>query len=174
MFQLNTQRLTLIPLNLNQIQLLAKNHILFEQSLGLAPFGLEINGAGFQEELYESIHNYIIPKLIEHEADFEWFTLWFIIHRADNRGVGSIGINGLPNEQGEVLIGYFTDVRYEGQGIMTEAVQLLLNWIFQNTEVQSVIADTLVDGIGSQKVLQKNGFVQDDTTDEGLRWRKRR
>lgn len=174
MFQLDSQRLSLLPLNLNQLQLLSQNHTLFEQSLSLEPFGLIINGAGFLKELHEAIPNYIIPKIIEHEVDFEWFTLWFVVHRADNRSVGSIGVNGLPNEQGEVLIGYFTDARYEGQGIMTEAVKLLLNWIFQNGEVQSVIADTLVDGFGSQKVLQKNGFVQDGTTDEGIRWRKRR
>ncbi len=172
MFQLTSERLILIPLNLNKLQLLSQDYTLLEQSLNLEPFGVEINGAEFLEEFNQAIPNYTIPKVAENEAHFQWFTLWFVVHRAHNRGVGSIGITGLPNEQGEVMIGYFTDQRYENQGIMTESVQLLTDWIFQHPNAKSVIADTLVDGIGSQKVLQKNGFVQDGTTEEGLRWRK--
>jgi len=174
MFQLTSQKLTIIPLNLKQLQLLAQDRILLEQSLGLEPFGVKISDPIFEEGFQEAIESYSIPKVTENEARFQWFTSWFIIHRVDNRIVGTIGVAGLPNEQGEVMIGYFTDERYEGQGIMTEAVQLLSDWMFENQDVQSIIADTLVDGIGSQKVLQKNGFVQDGTTDEGLRWRKRR
>lgn len=174
MFQLTSERLTLIPLNLNQLQLLAQDYTLLEQSLNLEPFGVEISGIGFLEEFNQSIPSYTIPKVAENEANFQWFTLWFVVHQAHNRGVGSIGITGLPNETGEVMMGYFTDQRYEGQGIMTESVQLLTDWIFQHPDTKSIIADTLVDGIGSQKVLQKNGFVQDGTTEEGLRWRKNR
>lgn len=172
MFYLNSQRLTLIPLNLKQLQLLAQSRTLFEQSLDLEAFGLQISEAAFVEEFQNALHTWIIPKVTENEADYQWFTTWQIIHRIDNRAVGAIGVGGLPNEQGEALIGYFTDARYEGQGIMTEAVQTLLPWIFEHPQVQSVIADTLIDGFGSQKVLQNNGFVQDSTTEEGLRWRK--
>lgn len=174
MFQLTSQRLILMPLNLNQLQSLEQSYAALEQSLNLEPFGLEINGDGFVEELYESIPSYTIPKVAENEADYEWFTLWLLVHRADNRGIGGIGITGLPNEHGEVMMGYFTHQRYEGQGIMTEAVQKLCEWIFQHPDTQSIIADTLEDGFGSQKVLQKNGFLQDGTTDEGIRWRKQR
>ncbi len=174
MFSIINQRLDLIPLNLNQLQLLAQDYTLLEQSLGLEPFGLKISDPAFEKEFSEAIPSYVIPKVSEKEAHFQWFTLWFIVYKADNRSVGAVGITGLPNEQGEVMIGYFTDARYEGQGIMTEVVQLLASWIFENPDVESIIADTLIDGFASQKVLQKNGFVQDGTTDEGLRWRKRR
>lgn len=175
MFQLTSQRLRLIPLNLNHLQLLVKDRGLLEQSLDLEPFGFELNPASeLTEELYRATQDYTIPKVAENEAAYYWFTMWLIVHQADNRGIGGIGIAGLPNEQGEVMIGYFNDRRYEGQGIVTEAVQMLLSWIFENPQVQSVIADTLIDGIASQKVLKKNGFIQDGITDEGLRWRKSR
>ena len=174
MFQLTSQRLRLIPLNLRQLQLLAQSRTLFEESLGLQKFGIKIIIAEFVEEFQNTLQTWTIPKVSANEAHFQWFTSWIIIHELDNRNVGTLGIAGLPNEHGEVMIGYFIDERYEGQGIMTEALQKLLNWIFENKDVQSVIADTLVDGIASQKVLQKNGFVQDGTTDEGIRWRKNR
>ncbi|MFN7116111.1 MAG: GNAT family N-acetyltransferase [Saprospiraceae bacterium] len=174
MFHLISERLMLIPLDLNQLQLLKQHRAAFEQSLGLENFGIEISIPAFIEEFQTALENWVIPNVTQHQADYQWFTVWQIIHRTDNRGVGTIGVNGLPNEHGEVMIGYFTDARYEGQGIMTEAVQCLLNWIFQNAEVQSVIADTLVDGTGSQRVLAKNGFVQDGTTEEGIHWRKQR
>lgn len=175
MFQLTSERLWLIPLDLSQLHILVRSRMSLEESLGLEPFGLEINASdSFIEEYHFSLQTFTIPRVTEYEANYEWYTLWLVIHRLDNRAVGNIGIAGLPNERGEVMIGYFTDGRYEGQGIMTEAVGMLLDWIFQNAEVQSVIADTLVDGIASQKVLQKNGFVQDGTTDEGLRWRRYR
>lgn len=172
MFQLNSERLSLIPLTLSQLNLLAENRTLLEQSLGVEPFGVVIHGEGFLEEFQSSLQSYIIPKVSEHRLDYQWFTLWQILHRLDNRLVGNIGMAGLPNEQGEVMIGYFTDGRYEGQGIMTEAVGLIANWIFENPDAQSVIADTLVDGFASQRVLQKNEFLEDGTTEEGLRWRK--
>ncbi len=175
MFQLTSERLRLIPLNLNHLQLLIKDQMLLEQALDLDPFGFEISTeSGLSEEFYRATKEFTIPQVAENEADFYWFTMWLIVHRADNRGIGGVGIAGKPNEKGEVTIGYFVDWRYEGQGIVTESVQILINWIFENPDIQSVIADTLADGIASQRVLQKNGFVQDGTTEEGLRWRKRR
>lgn len=175
MFQLTSERLCLIPLDLSQLHILVRSRTLLEESLGLEPFGLEINAPdNFIKEYHFSLQTFTIPRVTEYEANYRWYTLWLIVHQLDNRAVGNIGMAGLPNEHGEVMIGYFTDGRYEGQGIMTESVGMLLDWIFQNAEVQSVIADTLVDGTASQKVLQKNGFVQDGTTDEGLRWRRYR
>lgn len=175
MFSLVTERLRLIPLNLNQLHILVQDRTLLEKSFNLKPFGLQLNDTnGLLEEFQLTLQTYVIPRVTEYEEHYRWYTHWYVIHRIDNQGVAGIGVAGLPNEQGEVMIGYFTDARYEGQGIMTEALHGLLNWIFENPDVQSVIADTLVNGIASQRVLQKNGFVQDGTTDEGLRWRKRR
>lgn len=175
MFQLITERLALIPLDLNQLHILVQSRASLEASLHLKPFGLELNDThGLLEEYQLTLQTYVIPRVTEYENNYKWYTHWLVVHRVDNQIVGGVGMSGLPNERGEVMIGYFTDARYEGQGIMTETVRGLLNWIFENPDVQSVIADTLVDGIASQRVLQKNGFVQNGTTDEGIRWQKRR
>ncbi|MEZ4931369.1 MAG: GNAT family N-acetyltransferase [Saprospiraceae bacterium] len=57
-----------------------------------------------------------------------------------------------------MFVGYYVDDRYAGQGLATEATQAL-SLVFENRDVQVVMADTLKDGLASQKVLQKNGFV---------------
>ena len=81
---------------------------------------------------------------------------------------------GLPDENGQVLLGYYIYGKFEGKGYMTEALVVFLEWIFLNPDVKLVVADTLEDGYGSQKVLKKNGFVFAGPSDEGLRWQKLR
>jgi len=43
-------------------------------------------------------------------------------------------------------------------GYMTEALESMIQWCFQNNRVKSVVADTLKENISSQKVLEKIGM----------------
>ena len=47
-----------------------------------------------------------------------------------------------------------------GRGICTEAVRLIVEWGFGEARLHRLEAATLVDNIGSQAVLRRNGFTE--------------
>ena len=80
-------------------------------------------------------------------------------------------LKGLPNKDGEVVIGYYTLTEYQGNGYMTEAVSNLKNWLLSQPNVRFVIADTEKDNIASHKVLEKAGANMYQETEELYFWR---
>ncbi|WP_207432776.1 GNAT family N-acetyltransferase [Sabulibacter ruber] len=172
MLPIKTPRLQLFPLTLTHLRALVQSRQQLEQMLGLAPSKFELNAdPGFLQEFEVAISEYVLPKVEANPEEYAWYTHWLIIHEQLNLTVGGIGVAGKPTTKGETMLGYFIDRKFEGQGIATEAVQGLLSWLFRHPDVTSVIADTLVQHVASQRVLQKNGFKQDGETEEGLRWR---
>ena len=47
-----------------------------------------------------------------------------------------------------------------GQGIATEAVALMAEYLFSRTDIEIITASTMVDNIASARVLEKNGFTK--------------
>jgi ribosomal-protein-alanine N-acetyltransferase len=176
MFPLKSKRTRISPLTLEQIYALqtGRNHL--DRLMGLSLSDFELNfEEGFMQEFDQALENYVIPGITGHAPeDFYWYTHWIIIDEATNLNIGGIGISGLPDDNGQVLLGYYIDGKFEGKGYMTEALAVFLKWVFLHRDVKLVVADTLKDGYGSQKVLQKNGFVLTGPSDEGLRWQKLR
>ena len=72
--------------------------------------------------------------------------------------MGGIGFAGLPDNHGTTEIGYALDQKFRGKGIATEAVQALSEWAFQDADLRMIRAETPVDNVGSQRVLEKNYF----------------
>ncbi len=172
MFTIRTERLGLLALSYEQVLMIAKSRKLLESSLGLNLSNFELNAPNdFFNEINNSLANFVIPKVKANENYFEWYTHWIIIHQSNNLIIGGIGINGVPDKLGEVMIGYYIDKKYESQGYATEALANMVNWIFKNPSVKSIIADTLIDGYASQKVLKKNGIDLVGEVEEGLRWK---
>lgn len=66
-------------------------------------------------------------------------------------------LKGIPSEQEEVVIGYYTLPPYMGQGYMTESIITLKNWLLHQPNVKYVIADTETDNMASHRVLEKAG-----------------
>ena len=172
MFQISTPRLRLLALNPEQVQILVQSREALERSLGLEPATLELSADdSFWGEYESAMQEFVLPMLAKYPEQYQWFTHWLIVHDQLNRTIGGIGVGGLPNPDGETILGYFMDRRFEGQGLTTEAVQALCRWLFQHETLQALIADTPADHVASQKILQKNGFVFVGAVEEGVRWR---
>ncbi|SHI06928.1 GNAT family N-acetyltransferase [Clostridium grantii] len=56
------------------------------------------------------------------------------------------------------FIGYSIDEEYQGKGFMKEAVQVAMEFAFEDLGLHRIEASTLVDNIKSQNVLLANGF----------------
>jgi ribosomal-protein-alanine N-acetyltransferase len=169
---IETRRLRLLALNHEQLQLLLNGRAALEQSMGLAQSNLQLNtDENFLREFSRAIAEYNIPKVLQHPVCWAWFTHWLIIEKSENLAIGGIGASGLPDDNAEVMIGYFVDAKFEGRGYATEAVRGFTTWIFSHSTPCVIIADTPASHIASQKVLRKAGFTLSGEVAEGIRWR---
>lgn len=165
MLKINVERLILIPLDVENYTLYLEYTNKAEEKLGLTVTNTVI------EEPLKIAHNSRLKEVIKNKDNYLWETNWLVVLKEENRIIGGIMIKGLPNENGEVIIGYGTDDSYQKKGYMTEAVHGLIEWIFESPSALSVIADTDKDNVPSHKVLIKNGFKKYketiETSDEG-------
>lgn len=169
MFEIHTNRLRLIPLNLQNLLLLKENRAAMEKNLNLNISQQEID-PHIQLEFADAIDFWIV-KVSQNEENYPWFTNWEVVLKEKNVSIGGIGLTGMPDEQGQVMVGYGLDKNYHSQGYATESLQALIQWVFENPVVKSIIAETKADNLASQKVLAKNGFIQEDRKEDLLVWR---
>ena len=94
---------------------------------------------------------------MEDEQNYLWHTNWLLVLKEKNCAIGGIMLKGIPSEQEEVVIGYYTLPPYMGQGYMTESIIALKNWLLHQPNVKYVIADTETDNMASHRVLEKAG-----------------
>jgi RimJ/RimL family protein N-acetyltransferase len=94
------------------------------------------------------------------------FGSYVLIPRAHGRLIGTAGFYGPPNKAGEVTIGYGMVEPEWGRGYGTQAVAGLVAVCRAHGGVTVINADTDLDNIGSQRVLEKNGFERVRTTEK--------
>ena len=58
----------------------------------------------------------------------------------------------------KVSTGYRLLERYWGQGIASEALGLMVRYLYDETDIEIITASTMIENIASAKVLRKNGF----------------
>lgn len=163
MFELNTKRLRLIPLDFESLKLLQKGRPVLEAGLGL-----EASGMQFSKEIAQILAEWM-DFTCRNPQKYQWGTNWEIVLKAENKSVGSIGLNGFPDEKGVVTVGYTLDEPYQGRGLATEALSELANWVFAHREVNTLKALTPKENIASQKVLKKNHFkMVGEAEEEGM------
>jgi [ribosomal protein S5]-alanine N-acetyltransferase len=87
-----------------------------------------------------------------------------LVLRTGLLAVGTIGFKNAPTEKKEVEIGYGINASHWGQGLASEAVGALVQWAFATNYATRVTAQTAVNNIASQRVLEKNGFFKTGET----------
>src|SRR4051812_9579612 len=123
MIEINTKRLTIIPLNVEYLKLLINNPRELELKLSLSKSYSDLSS-----ELKKAMEVRRSKALVD-ELNYIWYTNWIIVSKDTNHNIGGIMLKGLPNKDGEVVIGYYTLTEYQGNGYMTEAVNNLKNWL---------------------------------------------
>jgi RimJ/RimL family protein N-acetyltransferase len=74
--------------------------------------------------------------------------------------VGTIGIKDIDYVNKKANIGYWIGKQYQGKGIATECVKLVVNYAFDVLELEEISAYVFPENKTSIRVLEKNGFVQ--------------
>lgn len=82
----------------------------------------------------------------------------------DNEVVGSIGAFRQQNIHCKTAeLGYYIGEEYWGRGIAARAVQLLCDYIFENTDILRIYAEPFARNKASCRVLEKSGFICEGT-----------
>ncbi len=82
----------------------------------------------------------------------------------NGQAIGGIGIHPLEDifmKNGE--LGYWLAEEFWGQGIMTRAVPQMVNYVFNNFALERIFARPFGSNLGSQRVLEKCGFILEAT-----------
>ncbi len=163
---IKTKRLELVMLNHKQLKALANDVSKLEEEMECYYQGEEI------DDVYKNIIITQEAKLKEESNSnlHLWHTLWLIIKKEDRVIVGTIDFKGEPNAKGEAEIGYGLGKLHEHNGYMTEAVQAFCKWGREKMGIKYIIAETELDNIASQRVLQRCGFVEYDR-DSTIWWK---
>lgn len=85
------------------------------------------------------------------------FYQWAIALKGSNMPIGSISVVEIENDVPE--IGYCIGRSWWGQGITSEALSAVLDFLFQEVGVESIIAKHAVDNPASGRVMEKCGMT---------------
>ncbi len=110
----------------------------------------------------------VFEKIIQAEKlIFHWRSLfankngirWGIVLKENNQLLGSIGFKTISHQHFRADLGYELHPNFWNKGIMTEAVNMVLDFGFEKMHLHSIEANITPTHLASKKILEKNGFV---------------
>ena len=100
-------------------------------------------------------------KMIDDKIEKNEGINWAITLKGNPKLIGIIGHYRIQAENHRCEIGYMILPQYNGQGIVTEAIKVVLEYGFENLQMHSIEAVIDPENFASERVLQKNGFVKE-------------
>lgn len=96
---------------------------------------------------------------------------WGIFAQAEpNRLLGIIEAFDFNQKVNAVTIGYFLAESQWGKGIASEALKIVLQFLFTDANVNRIQAEVMPPNETSKKVLLKNGFIKEGTLRQATLW----
>ncbi|GAB3722877.1 GNAT family N-acetyltransferase [Flavobacterium koreense] len=90
---------------------------------------------------------------------------WVITLTSTKKVVGTICLFDFSNEKNSCEIGYELMPKYQGQGIMKEAIKVVIDYVFKTLNFKRIIAFTHNENLKSTNLLLKFNFVKSLETD---------
>lgn len=83
----------------------------------------------------------------------------FALRNSENYLIGSVGIDDFKiGETHRAEVGYWIAETYRGQGLISDALNIFIQYAFSNLELTRLTAHTLDFNKASARILEKNGF----------------
>jgi ribosomal-protein-alanine N-acetyltransferase len=93
-------------------------------------------------------------------TDYSFFV--FLPYANGDKLVGGITLSNVRRRAAQFAnLGYWMGKDYAGQGLMTEAVGLVIPYVFETLGLHRLHAAFLPGNMASRRVLEKNGFVEE-------------
>lgn len=99
--------------------------------------------------------------MIDEKIDTNEGINWAITIKNNDKLIGIIGLYRIQPEHFRAEIGYMLLPEYHGKGIVSEAINEVVNYGFDVIKLHSIEAIIDPKNFASEKVLQKNGFVKE-------------
>lgn len=146
LLQIRTPRLELLPYTKTICEETMNGSTDMLDQMGLVP------GAGWPDA--DTLDT--VPRILNNLQKVKspsGFESWMIIAQSTRRIVGDVGFKGLPNEAGEIDLGYGVIEGERRKGFAIEAAIGILDWAFDQKGVKVITASCRNDNFGSQKIL---------------------
>lgn len=105
------------------------------------------------EQKYDDLY-YVIDHLYD-----ECFKESIILGIFRNGGFCGIAeFYGYRDDVHKISLGYRLIERFWGNGIATETLSVMVNYLYSETDIEIITASTMVENQASANVLRKNGF----------------
>jgi [ribosomal protein S5]-alanine N-acetyltransferase len=88
---------------------------------------------------------------------------WVITLKNSDALIGTICIWNIEPKEESAEIGYEMLPQYYKQGIMNEALQAVINFVYETMQLRVIIAFTITDNLASVQLLERNSFKPDYT-----------
>ncbi|ULO08547.1 GNAT family N-acetyltransferase [Paenibacillus sp. 19GGS1-52] len=98
---------------------------------------------------------------------------WGITLKSENRVIGTCGFHGWMKNHSKAEIGYELTPQYWRQGFMTEVLEKIIEYGFNDLGLNRIEAFVEPENRGSRKVLKKIGFSEEGTLNEYFYWGNR-
>jgi ribosomal-protein-alanine N-acetyltransferase len=152
---LTTERLTLRQLSVDDKQNIfdLRSDTEINKYLNRAPSKTIDDAVNFIEKINDSIRN-------------NNSIYWVISLTTTNTFVGTICLFDFSNENNSCEIGYELITKFQKQGIMKEAAQVVIGFVFQTLKFKKIVAFTHYENQNSTNLLLKLNFVKSLETDK--------
>lgn len=87
-----------------------------------------------------------------------------------NKLVGIIEVMDFNQKVNMVTIGYFLAEEYWEKGIASEAVSILIKFLFETVDINRIHAEVMPANKASMRVLIKNGFIMEGLLRQSAFW----
>ena len=109
-------------------------------------------------------------KMIDEKIENNSGINWAITLKGNPKLIGIIGHYRIQPENHRCELGYMILPQYNGQGIVTEAIKVVLEYGFDDLNMHSIEAVIDPENFASERVLIKNGFVKEAHILENELW----
>lgn len=83
---------------------------------------------------------------------------WAIVLKENQRFIGRIQMEDWSDEDHRAAVGYLLGKQYWGNGYATEALRVVIAYLFEQTTVNRIYASTWAENTASARVLEKAGM----------------
>jgi RimJ/RimL family protein N-acetyltransferase len=104
-------------------------------------------------DFYQFMRRIRSPKARAHNIVFA------IVDKSSGKAIGAVGVHGIDFKNRKTEIGYWLAKSYWGKGIVVEAVNRVVEYLFLERRLQRVFARVWHPNTKSARVLEKAGFT---------------
>ena len=104
----------------------------------------------------------IFQTAIANYANSKLTGIWGMFDKESGEFIGSCLLRPFNGDDKILEVGYSMDKKYWGQGIGTEMTEAMIAHGFSDTNVDEIVGVTVLENIGSQRVLEKAGLKRGD------------